>query len=174
MKKVFLTILVTLAILISGFLIYISNGCYDVSQLTPHYDLTKNLIKKTKRSAIKNRMTENVVPGNINDTSVLISGFKLYDKMCTSCHGAPGVKAHEMVEGLYPKPPLMYKHEGQEDAQEFFWVIKNGIKLTSMPAYKPIYSNENLWAITAFVTEKLNKMSDEEYNEWVKKYRLEL
>ena len=104
----------------------------------------------------------------------IISGFKLYDKMCTICHGAPGVKAHEMVEGLYPKPPLMYKHEGHEDAQEFFWVIKNGIKLTSMPAYKPIYSDENLWAITAFVTEKLNKMPDEEYNEWVKKYRLEL
>lgn len=81
MKKVFLTLLVTLVIIISGFLIYIYNGFYDVSQLTPHNDITKYLIRKTKRISIKNRMTKNVVPGNINDTIVLISGFKLYNKM---------------------------------------------------------------------------------------------
>ena len=170
MKKIVLTVLVTLAILISGFLIYISNGFYDVSQLTPHNGKLKWVIRKTKHNSIDKRMTENVVPANLNDTNLIISGFKNYNTKCTSCHGAPGVKADEMVEGLYPKPPLMYKHEGQEDPQEFFWIIKNGIKMTSMPGYGPSHSDESLWAITAFVTEKLNKMTPEEYGEWAKKY----
>ncbi len=170
MKKIILTFLLTVAISISGFLIYISNGYYDVSQTTPHNGLTKWMIRKTKHTSIDKRMTENVVPANFNDTSLLVSGFKHYNEMCTSCHGAPGKKADEMTEGLYPKPPLMYKQKKQEDPQEFFWIIKNGIKMTSMPAYGPTHSDEKLWAITSFVTEKLNKMTPEEYGEWEKKY----
>ena len=84
--------------------------------------------------------------------------------MCAGCHGAPGVKQEELAEGLYPKPPKMYEHKGKEDPQEFFWIIKNGIKMTSMPAYAPTHDDQKIWAITAFVTEKLNKMTAEEYN----------
>jgi len=39
-----------------------------------------------------------------------------------------------------------------------------------MPAYGPTHGDTILWAITAFVTEKLNKMTPEEYAEWQKKY----
>jgi mono/diheme cytochrome c family protein len=40
--------------------------------------------------------------------------------------------------------------------------------MTSMPAYGPTFSDEKIWAITAFVTHKLPKMSAAEYSEWVK------
>lgn len=170
MKKIILTVMVTLAILISGFLIYITTGSCDVSQLTPHNGLTKWVIRKTTHSSINKRMNENVVPADFNDTSRIILGFKHYDEMCTVCHGAPGMKPWEMAEGLYPKPPQIYKHKDQEDPQEFFWIIKNGIRMTGMPAYGPSHSDKKIWAITAFVTEKLNKMTPEEYLEWVKKY----
>ena len=170
MKKTILTVILTLTILILGFWIYISSGSYDISQLSPHNGLTKWVIRKTTHSCVDKRMMENVVPVNFKDTSMIILGFKHYDEMCKSCHGAPGVKPWEMAEGLYPKPPLIYKHKDQEDPQEFFWIIKNGIKMTSMPAYKPTHDDKKIWAITAFVTEKLNKMTDEEYGEWTKKY----
>ena len=170
MKKIILTLILTFVILISGFLIYISTGSYDISQRTPHNGLTKWVIRKTTQSSIDKRMTENVVPADFNDTGRIVTGFKHYDEMCTSCHGAPGVKPWEMREGLYPKPPLIFKNKDQEDPQEFFWIIKNGIKMTSMPAYGPTHSDKKIWAITAFVTEKLNKMTPEEYSEWVKKY----
>ena len=69
MKKIILTVIVTLAILISGFLIYISSGSYDISQLTPHNGLTKWAIRKTTHSSVDKRMTENVVPVNFKDTA---------------------------------------------------------------------------------------------------------
>ena len=115
-------------------------------------------------------MKENVVPGNIKDTSLIVVGFKHYNEMCVGCHGAPGVKPYELAEGLYPKPPELFKHADEGDAQEFFWIIKNGIKMTSMPAYGPTHDDTKIWAITAFVTQQLAKMTPEEYKSWSEKY----
>jgi mono/diheme cytochrome c family protein len=170
MKKTIITIILTLVVLIAGFFIYITSGAYDISQLTPHNALTKSIIGITTHSSINKRMKENVVPGNIKDTALIVMGFKHYNEMCSGCHGAPGVKPDELAEGLYPKPPELYKHAEEGDAQEFFWIIKNGIKMTGMPAYKPTHNDEKIWVITAFVTQKLAKMTPDEYRAWLKKY----
>ena len=42
--------------------------------------------------------------------------------------------------------------------------------MTSMPAFKPTHDEEKRWAITAFVTQKLPKMTAEEYKEWLTRY----
>ena len=170
MKKIIITIIITLVVLIAGFYIYISSGAYDISQLSPHNGLTKSMISMTTHSSINKRMKENAVPGNIKDTAVIVLGFKHYNEMCSGCHGAPGEKPGELAEGLYPKPPALYKNAEEGDAQEFFWIIKNGIKMTSMPAYGPTHNDEKIWAITAFVTQRLAKMTPEEYKAWLKKY----
>jgi len=170
MKSILITIAATLAVLILGTFIYIFSGAYDISQLTPHNKLTRTIIGMTTKNSIERRAKENVVPANLKDPDMLITGFKHYDEMCVSCHGAPGVKQNEMVEGLYPKPPELYQHGEEDAALEFFWIIKNGIKMTSMPAFKPTHDDTRIWAMTAFVTLKLAKMSPKEYGEWKMKY----
>lgn len=170
MKKTILTILSTLIVLILLFFVYISSGAYDISQLSPHNGLTKSIIRKTTHSSINKRMGENTVPTNLKDTTQLIAGFKIYDEMCLDCHGSASVKQEGFTEGLYPKPPKLFKKNEEDAGQEFFWIIKNGIKMTSMPAYKPILTDDKIWAVTAFVTQKIGKMSAEEYNMWSKKY----
>ena len=39
-----------------------------------------------------------------------------------------------------------------------------------MPAYAPTHDDAKIWAITAFVTRKLPKMTPEEYQQWKVKY----
>jgi cytochrome c len=170
MKRIIITIIATLSVIALTFFIYIKSGAYDVSQVTPHNNFTKWVIRTTKNNSIDKRMESVIVPSNLGDSSVIIEGFRHYRSMCSMCHGAPGLRPEEMVLGLYPEPPLIYKHKKQEDPKEFFWIIKNGIKMTSMPAYGPTHADERIWAITAFVTGKLNKMTPEEYAEWVKRY----
>ena len=167
--KIILTVLSTLVVLILGFYIYISSGSYDVSQLTPHNALTKSIIRKTTHNSIEKNLKGVTLPDNLKDTSIIISGFKPYTEMCSGCHGAPG-EPNDMVKGWYPKPPELYKHAEEDEAKEFFWITKNGIRLTSMPAFKPMLSDEQIWAITAFVTHKLPKMTADEYKSWKSKY----
>jgi mono/diheme cytochrome c family protein len=170
MKKIIITIVATLFVLGAVSFIFISTGAYNISQLSHHNWLTMSIIQMTTHNSIDRRMKENVVPANLKDSAVLVMGFKHYNEMCVSCHGAPGVKPNEMVKGLYPKPPELCKHGEEDAAQEFFWIIKNGIKMTSMPAFAPTHTDEKLWATTAFVTQKLAKMTPEEYNAWANKY----
>ncbi|MHB9140840.1 MAG: hypothetical protein ACYC25_03075, partial [Paludibacter sp.] len=90
MKKVLITIAATLVVMIVGAFIYILSGAYNISQLSHHNKLTLSIIKMTTHRSIDRRMTENTVPDNLNDSTVLVTGFKHYNQMCVSCHGAPG------------------------------------------------------------------------------------
>ena len=169
--KTIITVLLTIVALILGFYIYISSGAYDISQLSSHNDLTKSIIKITTKNSIKKRSKGIIVPNNLKDTAIIISGFKTYTQMCSGCHGAPG-EPNDMVNGWYPKPPELYKNSKESDAKEFFWITKNGIKMTAMPAFKPAQTDEQIWAITAFVTQKLSKMTADEYKNWKSRYAI--
>ena len=81
MKKVLVTIILTIAVLVAGFFIYISSGTYDISQLTPHNNFTKSIIGITTHRSINKRLKEIVVPGNLTDTALIINGFKQYNQM---------------------------------------------------------------------------------------------
>ena len=169
MKKTILTIITTLVVLAVAFTAYMYSGTYDVSQLVPHNGLTKWMIRTTKHKSINKRLKDIQVPP-MNDTANYAEGFVHYNEMCVMCHGAPGVDPMEMTKGLYPKPPKFAKSDDLPDPDESFWIIKNGIKMTSMPAYGPTHDDKKIWAITDFFLNKMNKMTPEEYQVWVKKY----
>lgn len=169
MKKIVLTILITLVFLGFASIVYIYSGSYDVSQLTPHSTITKWMIRTTKHYSIKRRLKNIQVP-LLNDTITMPQGFVHYDEMCVICHGAPGNNPEELAKGLYPKPPRFYKSNDMPDPDESFWIIKNGIKMTSMPAFGPTHTDKEIWAITDFLLNKMNKMSPDDYSAWLKKY----
>jgi mono/diheme cytochrome c family protein len=169
MKKIILTVLVTIIVLFGALWLYMLSGTYDISQLTPHNSITKWMINTTKHHSIDKGMKEIKVP-DLSNPDITISGFKMYNKLCVECHGAPGVEAEAMTKGLYPKPPTIYKSNDIPEAQEAFWIIKNGIKMTSMPAYGPSHNDKDLWALTAFTSNKLGKMTPNDYKDWKEKY----
>lgn len=169
MKKVIVTIIITLAVFIGAFLIYIYSGSYNISQLSHHNALTKWVIGTTTKNSIQKRVAGIQVP-DLNDTNKIAVGFSHYNEMCVSCHGAPGMKPGEMAKGLYPDPPLLARFSSKINPKMAFWIIKNGIKMTSMPAFGPTHSDEKIWDMVAFMNQKLDKMSPEEYQQWTKKY----
>ncbi len=169
MKKIIITVIFTLALLGAGFTAFMYSGIYNISQLSPHNRITRWMIRTTKENSIKRRIKAIRVPA-FTDTSMVVLGFMHYNDMCVICHGAPGIDPAELTQGLYPKPPRFYKSDDMPDPDEAFWIIKNGIKMTSMPAFGPTHSDEKIWAIDDFLLNKMNKMSPAEYLEWIKKY----
>ena len=89
--------------------------------------------------------------------------------MCEECHGAPGVERSEMGKGLYPRGPKLLWAAKEDSPSELFWITKNGIKMTGMPAFGPTHSDEEIWAIVAFV-KKLPGIDSAFYDELSRKW----
>ncbi len=103
---------------------------------------------------------------NAPDLSV---GYDHYSEMCVMCHGAPGVERGEQGQGLNPEPPLLYESVADMSPSEVFWVIKNGIKMTGMPAFGPTHDDQKIWNIAAFV-KRLPDTTAEQYAAMAKQF----
>lgn len=160
MKK-FWGILITVAVLIGAFLIFIYSGVYNVSAMVPHNGLTVWVINTVKDNSIEHH-SENIKIPSLNDSSMVQTGFEHYNEMCVGCHGAPGIKRDEGGHGLYPHPPNLAHSAKEMPASQLFWITKNGIKFTGMPAFGKTHSDKKIWDIVAFL-EKLPGMTPEQY-----------
>jgi len=161
MKYVIRTLIVLL-ILVIGIILFLYSGAYNVSAMVPHNRLTLWMINTLKDNSIEKRSSDIKVPNNLNDTSLVKIGFEHYREMCQGCHGAPGIERNEIGQGLYPKPPNLAHSAKEMPASELFWITKNGIKLTGMPAFGKTHSDDKIWAIVAFM-KTLPSMSKEQY-----------
>jgi len=84
--------------------------------------------------------------------------------MCVICHGAPGKEQSEISKGLHPSPPDLAEAPRRWNSAQLFWIVKNGIKMTGMPAFGPTHSDNQLWDLVAFV-QKLPSLSPDQYNQ---------
>ena len=163
MKNILIGSILTLVLISLVFFVFMFSGFYNLSATIPHMKITESAIYMMKERSIRTN-SKNIQVPNLENQNLLLSGFKGYDEMCVTCHSAPGKSASVITDGLYPKPPELYNKEILEEwkDKELFWIIKNGIKLTGMPAYGPTHSDEDLWSIVAFL-KQLPEMSDNDY-----------
>lgn len=168
MKKLLslISVLLLLAILVLG------SGAYNMAATEKHWSITEKIIEWARENSIEVRAKDLKVPP-LDDTELLAKGAEHYNAMCTTCHLAPGLKPTELSIGLYPQAPVFHQREPITDqidkldhAKEYFWVIKNGLKMTAMPAWGLSHDDDTIWAMTAFVL-KLNGMTVEQYKDLV-------
>ena len=159
--KILLSVGLTLIALLILCLIFIYSGWYNVSANEQENGIMKWVLNTTKDRSIESRLKGITVP-DLNNLSMINEGFKHYNEMCVSCHGAPGLEETEVSVGLNPTAPYLVKVAKEIDPKELFWITKNGIKMTGMPAWGKTHSDEKIWAIVAFI-KKLPTMTGDEY-----------
>ena len=81
---------------------------------------------------------------------------------CSECHGAPGVEPSGFSQGLIPPPPILSEEVHEWDAAELFWITKHGVKMTGMPAFGHAHTDDEIWAMVAFL-QHMPTISSEEY-----------
>lgn len=75
----------------------------------------------------------------------------LYRENCAPCHGGPGVAPEDFALGMMPVPPPLAGIAGERSAKEIFWFIRNGLKMSGMPAWEGRLSRAEMLSLTAFV-----------------------
>lgn len=152
--KTILTTLLTLAVLaVFGGFAFIYSGAYNVAATNKHSSLVRWILHTTMEKSVERRAQNINPPANItlSDPKTIETGFMHYNEMCVICHGAPGIEPGEAHDGLNPTPPALAEHAKEMSAGELFWVVKNGIRMTGMPAWGPTHSDDKIWAMVAFL-----------------------
>jgi mono/diheme cytochrome c family protein len=169
LKTVVATLLVEIVLVVVIALVVILSGIYDVAATKPHHRLTEEVLSTAMDRSVRNHAAGIDLSATYDSPDIDL-GFEHYHEMCPACHGAPGVEKGEFGQGLNPPAPDLSESVTDLSPQEVFWILKNGIKMTGMPAFGPTHDDEKLWDITAFV-KRLPEMTPEEYHQMVEDLR---
>jgi mono/diheme cytochrome c family protein len=159
-------ILIILVAIGAGALIVIYSGIYNVST-NNHDNALANWILDTAMTRSVERQARGISVPALSESTLIETGFHEY-RACVGCHGAPGVPPGAIAKGLWPEAPDLAKTADDWTPAQLFWIIKNGLKFTSMPAWGPTRDDQRLWALTAFV-HQLPRISTSEYNAMMEK-----
>ncbi len=127
------------------------SGFYDVSASSPDSGPIGWLLSTTSHASVERRAKAIDVP-DLDDDSLVLAGVNDFNSMCAGCHGAPGQQPEAMGQGLNPPPPDLVESAAQMTPAELFWVTKNGIKMTGMPAWGATHEDAELWPVVAIMT----------------------
>ena len=147
---------------------FVYSGVYDIAATSPHYDFTFRVLRTTMEQSVKRQARHVKVP-ELDDPEKVHLGFKNFHEMCVVCHGAPGAAPSQLSKGLYPEAPDLVKSAAAWKPAELYVIVRDGIKMSGMPAWSPTHSGEELWAIVAFL-KVLPTMPSTEYQEAVAYY----
>lgn len=144
------TTLVVLAALAVGAIAYAYSGIYDVSARSQHSGLVNWLLSTASHASVERRSMSVNVP-DLDEESMVLAGINDFDAMCVGCHGAPGVSPEAMGQGLNPPAPDLAKEAAEMSPAELFWVTKNGIRMTGMPAWGVTHDDDAIWPVVAIM-----------------------
>jgi mono/diheme cytochrome c family protein len=143
--KTLTTFLVFAALLAAAGIGYIYSGLYDVAAASPHRGLIAWALSTTMDHSVE-RSARGIKVPDLSAQEMHLAGVTDFNEMCTGCHTPPGAE-------LNPPAPDLREAVQELSPAELFWITKNGVRMTGMPAWGRTHDDEELWAIVAFMQE---------------------
>ncbi len=95
----------------------------------------------------------------------LMDGAHTYEQHCSSCHGGASNKISPMRTRFSPPVPQIIKHIPDDEDSHLWWVTKHGIRMTGMPSWDGILTDDQMWKVILFVKNS-NKLPPEVQEAW--------
>ncbi len=160
--KILWSVVLTLVVVVVLFIAFIYSGWYNVSAMHEDTGFTRWVMRTTMRNSV-NTHVKNIAIPNLNDPARIREGISHYKAMCEPCHGGPGKEETALAKGLSPDAPDGERMGKFISPEKAFWITKNGIKMTGMPAWGKTHSDDKIWDIVAAV-KVLPSMSPSQYD----------
>lgn len=149
--------------------IFIFSGVFNVAATEPHTGLVRLLFGTALQHSVK-AQAQTITPPPMPISQKIGEAFRGFDEMCVQCHGAPGKEPGVIGKGLQPPPPALGEAAHRWKRAELFWIVKNGIKMTGMPAFGPTHSDEQIWLIVALL-QRFPNVDAAEYKKMEEQYK---
>ena len=153
MKNRFPAGLVT-GVVLSGLLIgggtylFFTGGYAPVATAAPPLPFEHLLARRALQARLAKEMprTVPIAPKEAN----LLAGATVYLSHCAGCHSLPGRPAAAFAQQMFPPAPHLFQGVGVTDDEpgETYWKAANGIRLTGMPGFHGILTDDQLWQVS--------------------------
>jgi cytochrome c553 len=132
-----------------GFL-FVWSGVYSIAASRGHWAVMEWFLTFAMRNSVKTHAYGIAAP-NLDDADMIRLGAGHFHSGCAFCHGAPGTPIGPIARGMLPPPPDLARQMRPWRDRELFWIVKNGIKYTGMPAWAAQQRDDEAWALVAFL-----------------------
>jgi mono/diheme cytochrome c family protein len=146
-----------------AFVAIVYSGWYNVAATEPGTRFGDWLLHTAMQRSVARRAEDITVPA-LDARDQVLRGAFIYRTSCEACHRGPGVARPGIAGALSPQPADLAQSAGLWQPREIYWIVRNGIRMSGMPAWASLYPDDDLWAIVAFVTQ-LPTMTAEDYEE---------
>ena len=169
MKRLLAHFAIFLALGVVGAAVVVWGGLYDISATDEHLRPTFVMLKKALERSVERRAKDIVVPP-LGDAAQVREGARIFELHCVQCHGGPGVAPEPFALALRPLATPLARSGLDRDARFLYWVVRNGIKMTGMPAWEFRLDETQMWSVVAFV-KQLPALSPADYATLVRSAR---
>jgi thiosulfate dehydrogenase len=150
MKGFIVGVIVTLLVLFLGFYLTVSQGWFPIGADNPpsHFE------RKFANMAVDNYVEKHMPQGNNPmpaDSSNLMTGAMLYEKHCALCHGGGKDRTSPLAHKFSPPVPQIVQRIPHDPDAHLWYVAKYGIRMTGMPSWDGVISDDDLWRVIAFI-----------------------
>jgi thiosulfate dehydrogenase len=162
--KFLLGFLFAFVVIFVGGFAYLKYGHPPVAAADPAFPMEAQIVHVPLGARIDKEMQQ--PPFGISE-DVYEAGAHIYVQQCASCHGRPGEPV-DYAKWMYPAAPQLWKKHAKgnvvgvsdDEPGETFWKVKNGIRLTGMPAYQHVLTDEQMWDVSLLVKNADQQLPD--------------
>ena len=110
------------------------------------------LATQAKYILIHRSSRDGIPPAPTDLQASIEEGAKLFGTECAECHGLDGHTPTDAGRWMYPRATDLTSLEAQRYSdRELFWIVKNGIRFSGMPAFGRVESDEHIWNLTHYI-----------------------
>jgi len=165
MRNFLLGVILTLAVVFGGGYLYLATGIYNPSAIPDPGKLERSIAHLSLEASVERRAPDQQNPIQATEEN-LIAGARMYEQFCSDCHGGAKHRVSEFGRTFSPRVPQIINRIPRDPDANLYWTIKNGIKMTGMPYWSHIMSDDDIWKVVTFIknSDKLPPRAQEEWH----------
>jgi thiosulfate dehydrogenase len=136
--------------------VYLAYGHPPVAATDAAFPLEERIVKIPLDARIRREMqVQSPIPASEEN---LNAGAGIYEDKCESCHGTRN-GASAIGKTMFPRAPQLWMKHGNgvvgvsdDPVGETYWKVKNGIRLSGMPAFGKALTETQLWQVSLLLS----------------------
>jgi thiosulfate dehydrogenase len=166
MRKLWLGFIIGIIVVLLGGFCYVRFGFVNPRADIPINSIEKTIAMPSLDAAVDRRAPDikNPIGSSCGDSN-LVAGMKVYQTNCASCHGDIHHPHGMFADALYPRAPQFFEDVPDMPENQNFYIIQHGIRLSGMPAWKQILSEQEMWQVTTFLSH-IEKLPPSVFEQW--------